>query len=137
MFVEFGYSGVMGEHLQTQLLDYNQLNPSYLTAIRHRGNSIIVLNSKVGSRSRMQSASRAPFASFARLWGSRGTVAQALRPYPQYNVIDTYAGQGDHSGHSTYNALYPEVPEALLSWVDFAVVLCVLEAADRFRLGVG
>ena len=37
--------------------------------------------------------------------GFSGTVAQALRPYPQYNVIDTYAGQGDHSGHSTYHAL--------------------------------
>src|SRR6202012_2521418 len=40
-----------------------------------------------------------PYASFS------GTIAQALRPYPQYNVIDTYAGQGDHSGHSTYHAL--------------------------------
>jgi len=43
---------------------------------------------------------KAPYAGFT------GTVAQALRPFPQYNVIDTYAGQGDHSGHSTYNAIY-------------------------------
>jgi len=26
------------------------------------------------------------------------------RPFPQYTTIDTYAGQGDHSGHSTYHA---------------------------------
>jgi len=35
---------------------------------------------------------------------SRATVAQALRPFPQYNGIDTYSGGGDHSGHSTYHA---------------------------------
>ena len=31
-------------------------------------------------------------------------MQQALRPYPQYNGIDTYSGGGDHSGHSTYHA---------------------------------
>jgi hypothetical protein len=33
-----------------------------------------------------------------------GSVAQALRPYPQYTGIDTWSGAGDHSGHSTYHA---------------------------------
>ena len=32
------------------------------------------------------------------------TVAQALRPFPQYTNIDTWDGNGDHSGHSTYHA---------------------------------
>jgi hypothetical protein len=45
-----------------------------------------------------------PWAGFSTLWGSRGTVAQALRPFPQYATIDTTAGGGDHSGHSTYHA---------------------------------
>jgi hypothetical protein len=36
--------------------------------------------------------------------GFKGTVKQALRPFPQYTYIDTYAGQGDHSGHSTYHS---------------------------------
>jgi len=36
--------------------------------------------------------------------GFTGTVKQALRPYPQYTQIDTFGGQGDHSGHSTYHA---------------------------------
>jgi hypothetical protein len=30
-------------------------------------------------------------------------VRQALRPYPQFQGIDTAAGGGDHSGHSTYH----------------------------------
>jgi hypothetical protein len=31
-------------------------------------------------------------------------VAQALRPFPQYNDIDTASGVGDKSGHSSYHA---------------------------------
>jgi hypothetical protein len=33
------------------------------------------------------------------------SVAQALRPYPQFRDINTAAGQGDKSGHSSYHAL--------------------------------
>jgi hypothetical protein len=98
MFVEAQYSGVMGEHLQSELLDYNQINPSYLTAFGTVAQSIAVLTSQVGSAAANAAGIKAPYAGFT------GTVAQALRPYPQYNVIDTYAGQGDHSGHSTYHA---------------------------------
>lgn len=99
MFAEIGYSGVMGEHLQSELLDYNQISPSYLTAFGTVAQSLVVLNSKVGSAVANAAGIHAPYAGFS------GTVAQALRPFPQYNVIDTYAGQGDHSGHSTYNSL--------------------------------
>jgi Carboxypeptidase regulatory-like domain len=98
MFIEAQYSGVMGEHLQTELLDYNQINPSYLTAFGTVAQSITVLNSQIGSAAGIASGVKAPYPGFT------GTVAQALRPFPQYNVIDTYAGQGDHSGHSTYHA---------------------------------
>ncbi len=106
MFIDASYSGVMGEHLQAQLLQYNSLPGSDLNLFGSTVNSINVLNSVVGSPLANQYGITAPFASFSSLWGSRGTVAQALRPYPQYTYIDTYAGQGDHSGHSTYNALY-------------------------------
>jgi hypothetical protein len=100
MVAEIAYSGVMGEHLQTSLLDYNQINPSYLTAFGTVAQSLVVLNSQITSPAAKAAGIVAPYAGFT------GTVAQALRPFPQYNVIDTYAGQGDHSGHSTYHALY-------------------------------
>ncbi len=100
MVLEAAYSGVMGEHLQTGLLDYNQISPSYLTAYGTVAQSLVVLNSQVGSAVANAAGIRSPYPGFT------GTVAQALRPFPQYNVIDTYAGQGDHSGHSTYHALY-------------------------------
>ena len=105
MVAEIGYNGVLGAHLQTQLLQYNQINPKYLTAFGTVAQSITVLNSLVGSATANAAGITAPFPGFNTLWGSRATVAQALRPFPQYTYIDTYAGQGDHSGHSTYHAL--------------------------------
>jgi hypothetical protein len=103
--IDARYDAVMGEHLQTQLLQYNQLNPSYLTAFGSVQQSVAVLNSLVGSATANAAGITAPFPGFNTLWGSRATVAQALRPFPQYTYIDTYAGQGDHSGHSTYHAM--------------------------------
>jgi hypothetical protein len=104
MVAEIGYNGVLSSHLQTQLLQYNQINPSYLTAFGSVAQSTTVLNSLVGSAAANAAGISAPFPGFTALWGSRGTVAQALRPFPQYTFIDTYAGQGDHSGHATYHA---------------------------------
>ncbi|MFL6414868.1 MAG: carboxypeptidase regulatory-like domain-containing protein, partial [Bryobacteraceae bacterium] len=103
--LDVGYVGVMGEHLQARLLQYNSLPGSDLTMFGSTVNSINVLNSLVGSPLANQYGITAPFPQFSALWGSRATVAQALRAYPQYTNIDTYSGQGDHSGHSTYNAL--------------------------------
>ena len=65
-------------------------------------------------------------------------MAQALRPFPQYTYIDTYAGQGDHSGHSTYHALIVEVSaSAVATGLTIAGVVRVLEDPDGFRYGVG
>jgi len=98
MLVEASYNGVIGSHLQAQLLDYNQDNPALLTAFGDITQSTAVLNSRVGSALANQYGITAPYPGFT------GTVKQALRPYPQYTLIDTYGGQGDHSGHSTYHA---------------------------------
>jgi len=96
--LEAAYNGVIGSHLQAQLLDYNQDNPALLTAFGNIAQSTAVLNSNVGSALANQWGIGAPYPGF------KGTVKQALRPFPQYTVIDTFAGQGDHSGHSTYHA---------------------------------
>src|SRR5450432_2102876 len=119
MVAEIGYNGVAGEHLQTELLQYNQLNPSLLTAFGTVAQSVTVLNSLVGSPAANAAGIKAPFPGFNALWGSRATVAQALRPFPQYTVIDTYAGQGDHSGHSTYHALITKFTKRVSSGLTF------------------
>jgi Carboxypeptidase regulatory-like domain len=108
-----GYSGVLGSGLQSELLQYNDINPSYLTAFGTVAQSVTVLNSMVGSATANAAGVYAPFPTFNSLWGSRATVAQALRPYPQYTYIDTYSGQGDHSGHSTYHAAIFQVQRRL------------------------
>ncbi|NOT63399.1 MAG: carboxypeptidase regulatory-like domain-containing protein, partial [Acidobacteria bacterium] len=33
------------------------------------------------------------------------SIGQALKPYPQYGNVNTWSGNGDRSGHSTYHAL--------------------------------
>ena len=104
MILEASYNGVVGSHLQAQLLDYNQLNPAYLTAFGTVEQSTNVLNSLVGSPTANAAGITAPFPGFLTLWGSRGTVRQALRPFPQYAIIQTFEGEGDHAGHSTYHA---------------------------------
>jgi hypothetical protein len=98
MILEGSYNAVSGAHLQAQLLNYNQDNPSVLTQFGSIAQSTLVLNSNVGSPLANSFGITAPFPGFT------GTVKQALRPYPQYTQIDTFAGQGDHSGHSTYHA---------------------------------
>jgi hypothetical protein len=119
MVAEIGYNGVLGSHLQSELLQYNQISPKYLTAFGTVAQSITVLNSLVGSTTANAAGIAAPFPTFNALWGSRATVAQALRPYPQYTYIDTYAGQGDHSGHSTYHALIAKFTKRVSSGLTF------------------
>jgi hypothetical protein len=134
MIAEVQYSGVMGEHLQTSLLDYNQISPSYLTAFGTPAQSIAVLNSSITSAAGIASGVKLPYAGFT------GTVAQALRPFPQYNVIDTYAGQGDHSGHSTYNAGIVKLQKRLSNGLTFQgsyVFSKLLTDSDSAWGGVG
>src|SRR5260370_683929 len=99
MVLEASSNAVMGAHLQTGLLQYNQINPAYIQKY-----GINVLTSNITSPSAIAPAVTSPFPRFAALWGSRATVAQALKPFPQYGNIDTASGGGDHSGHSTYHA---------------------------------
>jgi Carboxypeptidase regulatory-like domain len=97
--LEGSYNAVIGSHLVSGLLNYNQVNPAYLNQY---GASL--LTSPINSPAAVAAGFTPPFPGFQQLWGSRATVAQALRPFPQYTTIDTAAGQGDHSGHSTYHS---------------------------------
>jgi hypothetical protein len=96
--LEAAYNGVIGSHLQAELLNYNQDNPAVLSQFGSIAQSTQVLSSNVGSQLANSYGIAAPYPGFT------GTVKQALRPYPQYTQIDTFGGQGDHSGHSTYHS---------------------------------
>lgn len=97
--VETAYAATVGVHLVANNLRYNQLPPEYL---QRYGPSL--LNSNINSAEARAAGIREPFPGFSQLFGSRATVAQALRPFPQYTSIDTGNANGDRSGHSTYHA---------------------------------
>jgi hypothetical protein len=99
LLLEGSYNGSLGSRLQSDLLNYNQVPTSYLNTL-----GAGLLTQQFDSPAAVAAGIRAPFPGFKALWGSGATVAQALRPYPQYSTIDTWSGGGDHSGHSTYHA---------------------------------
>jgi hypothetical protein len=100
--VEVSYNAAIGAHLVAGLLTYNQLP---FSAFQRYGLS--VLQSNIDSAAARNAGIQRPYPSF------RGSVAQALRPFPQYLNIDTRAGNGDKSGHSSYHALVLRVDKRL------------------------
>lgn len=96
MIVRASYVGTKGSRLQTQYdaTGWNQVSPQYLAV----GN---LLNSDINSPEALAAGFHEPFAGFSALWGGQATIAQALRPFPQYgNVGQFNATYGDSNYHS-------------------------------------
>ena len=69
--------------------------------------------------------------------GFNGTVAQALRPFPQYsNAQVDSATMSDPFGVYTYNALQVSVTEALFAGTDASGELYLVEEHYECRFGV-
>jgi Carboxypeptidase regulatory-like domain/TonB dependent receptor len=89
MSVEAAYVGVKGTRLGNGLISINQVDPKYLAL----GS---LLTQSVTSAAAQAAGIRIPYAGFT------GSVAQALRPYPQYlNIVSN----SNPNGNSTYHAL--------------------------------
>jgi hypothetical protein len=102
MVLDIGYNALIGTHLQAGLLNYNQVPFSALDRY-----GVTLLNSAVDSPAAIAAGIRQPWPGFADLFRSvraNPSVAQSLRPFPQYTTINTWDGNGDHSGHSSYHA---------------------------------
>ncbi len=95
--VDASYVGTQSHHMYNGQLDPNQLQPQYLSLSS-------VLDSAVGSAQASAAGIQAPYPGFI------GTVAQALRPFPQYQTI-TYLN--DPVGNQNYNALQIRVQKTL------------------------
>jgi hypothetical protein len=108
MVLDVAYNGQAGSHLQSALLNINQVNPSYLRTL-----GPAVLNSNISSAAAQAAGIARPYPTF------NGSVAQALRPYPQFSGIDTWSGGGDHSGHSSYHAGIIKVEKRYTSGLTF------------------
>ncbi len=89
LLAEASYVGVKGTRLGTGLININEVDPKYLSL-----GSLLTQN--ITAPAAVAAGIAAPYPGF------QGTVAQALRPYPQYLNI---ANNSNPNGNSTYNAL--------------------------------
>ncbi|MEX2262359.1 MAG: TonB-dependent receptor, partial [Bryobacteraceae bacterium] len=103
--LEVGYNATVGTHLQSGLLRLNQVpTATFNNLVAQHGptQALAILRADINSATARNAGIPLPYPSFAtqRL----RTVAQALRPFPQYNNIVTGSQNGDKSGHSAYHA---------------------------------
>ncbi len=106
---EADYNGVVGEHLQSGIVNINQVPMSVVNQLISQygaSQAISLLNSSITSAAAVSAGIKVPYANFTNSSVQRSqTVSQALRPFPQFLTVDTSQSGGDKSGHSNYNAL--------------------------------
>jgi hypothetical protein len=93
LMLEASYVGVKGTRLGNNLVNWNQVPPRYLSLGA-------TLTQQVTSAAAIAAGITPPYPGF------RGSVAQALRPYPQFLSIPNNANP---NGNSTYHALQLKV----------------------------
>jgi hypothetical protein len=98
--LEAAYNANIGAHLVAGIKNTNQLPLSLLDTL---GNN--VLGSPLNSATARAAGIQVPYAEIFQHFGANVSVAQALRPFPQYRTVNTHSGIGDKSGHSTYHAM--------------------------------
>jgi len=103
--LELGYSGTRGTHLDASLRNVNQVDAKYLSL----GS---VLTSNVTSAAAQAAGIKVPYPGF------KGTVAQALRPYPQVLTIST---QADKLGSSSYHSVQIKLQKRFAAGLQFLV----------------
>ncbi|MFN7922699.1 MAG: TonB-dependent receptor [Bryobacteraceae bacterium] len=92
-------SGAYVANKSTHLYDSwnrNQVNPAYY------GLGTTLLSSLITSPAAQAAGFKEPFAGFSQLYGSRATVAQALRAFPQYQGVSTVASPYANSSYHSF-----------------------------------
>jgi hypothetical protein len=90
----FAYVANKGTHLY-ESMQLNQVPLQYMNVPE------ATLRAHINSPLARSAGFSEPFPGFAELWGGRGTVAQALRRFPQYNGVGIY---GSTYGNSHYHS---------------------------------
>lgn len=104
LVLEAGYSAMVGTHLIANMLDYNRINintlPANASIYTAAGRNL--LNTAFNNKNQLlqQAGFAKPYSQFP----DSSSLAQSLRPYPQYTAINT-GNSGDHSGHSNYQSM--------------------------------
>lgn len=100
LILSVGYVGQHATRLRSSLAQINNLNPKFFSL----GNN---LSAPINSATATTLGINPPFPQFETLYGP-GTISQALRPFPQYQSINTDCCL-ENLGQSTYNALLAKV----------------------------
>src|SRR5438034_1949415 len=80
-----------------------------------RAQTVALLNAQITSATAIAAGMTPPYANFTDPTVQRAgrTVAQALRPYPQYLAVNVQSGGGDKTGRSHYHAGIVKVNQRL------------------------
>jgi hypothetical protein len=125
--LEAGYNATVGAHLEAGLLNLNQLPFSDFQKY-----GLSLFQSSITSPAARAAGIPIPYPGFT------GSVAQALRPYPQYLTVDTATGNGDQSGHSTYHALVLKLERRFsrgFTLLTSYVFSKMIDDADTYQIG--
>ena len=94
-----GYAATKGVHLDSSVLNINQLDPKYLAQY---GQALLLSN--INSPAARAANIPIPYAGF------NSSVAQALRPFPQFNDVQTNGSSvGERAGNSNYQSMMLKV----------------------------
>ena len=108
MTLEVDYNGSKGTNLQGNLLNLNQVPLSVVNDLIARfgaAGAVALLNSQITSATAVAAGITPPYPNFTNpAVQTTRSVAQALRPFPQYATINTTASGGDKTGRSMYHA---------------------------------
>lgn len=140
--VESGYDATIGTHLQSGVLNYNQVPTTYLNQfIQQYGQqgAINLLRANITSPLAVAAGIPIPYPNFSNpSVQTIETVAQALRPFPQYQTLGTAGSGGDKSGHSSYHSLVVKVTRRYASGLTFQwnyVLSKILTDSDSYSTG--
>jgi hypothetical protein len=122
--IRTSYVGVKGTHLDAgDGTSWNQVNPQYLSL----GS---LLGANITSPQAQAAGFHEPFPGFSDLWGSRATVAQALRPYPQYTTVSQF---NPTYGSSIYHSFQLFAQKHMGHGFEFTTAYTFSKAIDNTR----
>ena len=120
LMIEAAYVGSKGTRLSSRLTNPNQVNPQWLSLGNELQQDISCLTNN-GCPSAIAAGVTLPYQGFS------GSVAQALRPYPQYNSI---FNDFENIGNSTYHAFQLKVEKRFSHNFNFLVAYTLSKSID-------
>jgi len=139
LMIDVAYVGSKGSHLPTLNIIPNQVNPQWLSLGSELGMNVSCLTDNTCPNS-IAAGVKAPWSGFSTLWGSSATVAQALRPFPQYGnfITDDNSFGYDKTGNSTYHSMQARMTKRYSSGLSYLIAYTISKnITDADSMGPG